>query len=93
MSTSNQTHDHAQIQQWATKRGGVPAKVKGTEDRDDEGILRIHFPAHSENNSELKEIDWDEFFEKFDESKLDFLYQDKKTDGETSRFHKFVERK
>ena len=93
MSTSNQTHDHEQIQKWTEERGGVPAKVKGTGGKDDEGVLRIHFPEHSENKEGLEEIRWDEFFEKFEENNLDLLYQDKKKDGEISTFHKFVRRK
>ncbi|SDF72048.1 hypothetical protein [Chitinophaga filiformis] len=40
----------------------------------------------------LEEISWDEFFAKFEESELAFLYQDKKTDGETSYFNKLVSR-
>ena len=37
-------------------------------------------------------VSWNDFFEKFDESKLAFLYQDKTKDGKESRFFKFVER-
>ncbi|HEY0177842.1 MAG TPA: hypothetical protein VGC08_15775 [Pedobacter sp.] len=91
MSTSNQTHDHKKIRKWAEDRGGVPSKVKGTEDGG--GILRIHFPAHSESGNELEEIEWDQFFTELDKADLDFLYQDTKENGEKSTFHKFVERK
>ena len=92
MSTSNQTHDHKKIRQWAEERGGVPAKIKNTGKTDDDGVLRIHFPENSDNDDRFEEISWDDFFENFDENKLDFLYQDKKADGETSTFHKFVSR-
>jgi len=92
MSTSKQTHDHQEIKNWAKERGGVPAKVKGTGKSDDDGVLRIHFPKHSENNNDLEEIEWDDFFKEFDESKLDLLYQDKKADGEESTFHKLIKR-
>ena len=37
-------------------------------------------------------IEWDDFFQTFDERKLAFLYQDKTKDGGTSRFFKFVRR-
>ena len=40
----------------------------------------------------IDEIGWDEFFQKFDESDLEFLYQDRTKDGNISRFHKFVRR-
>lgn len=93
MSTSKQTHDHDEIKNWAAERGGVPAKVKGTGgNADDEGILRIHFPENSENQDTLKEIQWEDFFQEFDEENLDFLYQETKADGEVSTFHKFVKR-
>lgn len=92
MSTSNTTHDHKIIQQWAEERGGVPAKIKGTGKEEDEGVLRIHFPENSDSDENFEEIGWDDFFENFDNNKLDFLYQDKKADGETSTFHKFVKR-
>ena len=40
----------------------------------------------------LEEIEWDEFFRKFEESDLAFLHQDRTGDGKLSRFHKFVRR-
>ncbi len=92
MSTSNQTHDHHVIQEWVEERKGVPARVKGTGKDEDDGVLRIHFPEFS-NNSNLEEMEWDDFFADFEANKLDFLYQDKKANGEISTFHKFVERK
>lgn len=92
MSSSEQTHDHAKIKAWAEKHGGVPSIVEDTDKGSKGGILRIHFPKHSESKSELKETDWDTFFKTFDKNKLDFIYQDKKADGEESTFHKFVER-
>jgi hypothetical protein len=55
------------------------------------GILRIRFPGVGDDQN-LEDIDWDAFFEKFEESRLAFLYQDKTKKGETSRFFKFVRR-
>jgi len=92
MSSSKQTHDHATIKAWAEKHDGVPAIVGDTAKTDNGGVLRIHFPKHSNSSSDLKETDWDTFFKTFDEHKLDFLYQDTKADGEDSTFHKFVTR-
>lgn len=92
MSSSKQTHNHATIKAWAEKHDGVPAIVADTAKSSNGGILRIHFPKHSDHSSDLKEIDWDTFFKTFDEEKLDFLYQEKKADGEESTFHKFVAR-
>lgn len=91
MSTSNQTHNHQTIKEWAEQRGGIPAKVIGTGSNGDESILRIHFPEFSKSN-DLKEISWEDFFDNFEEGRLDFLYQDAKENGEQSSFHKFVAR-
>ena len=87
---SHRTRDHETIRRWAEERGGQPASVKGTERGSDEaGILRMDFPGRGEDDK-LEPISWDEFFEKFDETNLEFLYQDKTQDGGTSRFFKFV---
>jgi hypothetical protein len=84
------TCDHDTIRSWVEKRGGVPSIVKGTATKKDGGgILRIDFPGYSGEDS-LQKISWDEFFKKFDESKLEFLYQEKTADGKESRFNKFV---
>ena len=93
MSTAKQTHNREEIKAWVESNGGVPSIVKGTEKNDEGGVLRIHFPKHSDSNSNFEEVDWDRFFEELDSNKLDLLYQETKADGEASTFHKFVERK
>jgi len=86
MSQASTTTDHGTIRKWAEQRGGRPARVK-TEGPG--GILRIDFGEPEES---LEEIEWDEFFRKFDESKLSFLYQERTADGELSTFNKFTRR-
>jgi hypothetical protein len=89
-SSSNTTTDHNTIKKWVEERDGKPAKVKDTGSKKDAGVLRINFPGGAEES--LEDISWDEFFEKFEKEKLAFLYQDKKSDGETSTFNKLVNR-
>ena len=84
------TTNHEEIQKWVEARGGRPAIVKGTEKRGS-ALLRIDYPGYSGEET-LETIEWDEFFEIFDENKLAFLYQDETADGSQSRFSKFVER-
>jgi hypothetical protein len=85
---ARQTTDHEQIRRWAEAREGRPATVKGTEDDDEAGVLRISF----RDDSSLQVISWEDFFEKFEEEGLAFLYQERAKDGKTSRFFKLVER-
>ena len=90
MSEAKRTTDHDTIKRWAEQRGGRPATVTATKGRKSPGILRLDFEPEEEEGLSL--ISWDEFFEKFDQEKLDFLFQEKTEDGKVSRFHKFVER-
>jgi hypothetical protein len=89
---SRTTTDHEEIRKWVEKRGGHPATVKGTgRGGEDAGLLRIDFPGFSGEQS-LREISWDEFFQKFEEASLAFLYQEQTKAGKESRFFKLVSR-
>lgn len=86
---AKQTTDHHEIKRWAEAREGTPATVKDTdEDGEEVGILRISF----RDDPALTRISWDEFFEKFEDEDLAFLYQEETADGKRSRFFKLVER-
>lgn len=91
MALSKTTQDHDEIQQWAEKRGAVPAEVTSTHSKNEPGILRFCFPkAPNHNNANLRELDWDEFFEKFDENGLELVYQDVTAEGAESNFNKLI---
>lgn len=91
MALSKNTRDHEEIRKWAEARGAVPAEVNGTEKSNQTGILRFEFPdAPHHNDSKLKEISWEDFFEKFDENDLELVYQEKTADGQKSNFNKLV---
>jgi hypothetical protein len=90
-SDSKTTTDHDAIRRWAEERDGKPARVRGTGDDADPGILRIDFPGGA-GEDQLEHISWDEWFEKFDSSGLAFLYQEQKSSGEGSTFFKLVNR-
>jgi hypothetical protein len=83
------TIDHDEIREWVEVRGGWPAHVIGTHRRGNIGLLRIDFPGYS-GEGRLEEISWDEFFEKFDDANLAFLYQEESNSGERSNFNKLV---
>jgi hypothetical protein len=86
MSEAVTTTDHDKIRRWVEEREGRPAVVRTSGSG---GLLRIDFGEPEEN---LEELSWDEFFEIFDDNDLAFLHQNRTSDGNTSRFHKFVER-
>lgn len=83
--------DHDEIREWAEKRGGQPACVKGTGDTGDVGLLRLDFPGYSGEDS-LQHITWEEFFEKFDERGLALLHQEETAGGAQSNFNKLINR-
>jgi hypothetical protein len=86
MSEATTTTDHDEIRKWMEKRDGHPAAVRT---KGKGGILRVDF---GEPEEALEPIEWDEFFQIFDENKLAFLHQDKTSDGKLSRFNKFIDR-
>lgn len=85
------TTDHDEIRSWVEEHDGKPASVRGTEDGDAAGVLRIDFPGGA-GEDQLEHIGWDEWFATFDEAGLAFLYQAEKTSGEDSTFFKLVHR-
>lgn len=90
------TTDHEVIRRWIEARGGHPATVKATAagaagGKKDPGLLRVDFPGRGGENR-LDEISWEEFFDKFEEKKLAFLYQEETRTGRESRFSKFIAR-
>lgn len=91
MALSKTTRDHDEIRRWAEERGAIPSEVASTERGNEPGILRFQFPgAKNSNDSKLKEISWDAFFEKFDENDLELLYQEKTAEGQKSNFNKLI---
>jgi hypothetical protein len=88
---SKTTQDHDEIRRWAEARNAVPCEVASTEQDGEPGILRFCFPkAKSRNDDSLKEIDWEDFFAKFDENGLSLVYQEKTTGGARSNFNKLI---
>ena len=85
------TTEHAQIQRWVIERGGHPARVKGTQNKQGPGILRIDYPGFSGEDT-LEPISWQAFFDAFEENNLAFLYQEETKDGSESRFSKLIDR-
>ena len=54
-------------------------------------MIRLDFPGYSGAGS-LEEIGWEDWFRKFDESKLALLVQDTTSRGQKSNFNKLIGR-
>lgn len=84
------TTDHDTIREWAEARNGQPAMVESTEDKDGKGgLIRLQF---SDDSDKLDSVEWEAFFEAFDDSELAMIYQEETSDGEQSNFNKFIDR-
>jgi hypothetical protein len=83
--------DHDEIRSWAEERDARPSAVQRTHTDDSVGIIRLDFPGYSGENS-LEEIEWDEWFDKFDDNNLALVVQDETAGGEKSNFNKIVSR-
>ncbi len=81
------TTDHEVIRRWAEERGGVPSTVPGAEYGDHLGVLRFQFPGFG--SEDLAEVSWEEFFDTFDERKLNFIFLEHMSDGTQSNFFRF----
>lgn len=91
MADAKSTTDQDTIRRWVEERGGRPATVKSTGDGDEAGVLRIDYPGRGDDES-LEQLSWEDFFAKFEEANLAFLYQEETADGDVSRFSKLVSR-
>jgi hypothetical protein len=82
------TTNHDTIRKWADARKATPSVV--TEEGDKTGILRLDFPDYT--GEDLQEVNWDEWFQLFDQNELQLIYQEETKDGEQSNFNKLVSR-
>jgi hypothetical protein len=79
------TRDHEVIRRWAEERKARPATIKGSRHDDHLGVLRFNFPGFEEDGN-LEEVSWNEWFGTFDARNLNFVYQEHKSDGKQSNF-------
>ena len=89
MYDTRQMDNHADIREWAARRGGRPAVDMGPEQDKDASNLAFAFGDLGER---VREISWDEWFERFDAERLSVWAQERGTDGGVSRYYKIVQR-
>jgi hypothetical protein len=78
------TTNHDVIREWAESRKAVPSTVEGTEHGDHLGVLRFDFPGYG--GDRLRKVSWAEWFDTFDKRRLNFIYQEERSDGSPSNF-------
>ena len=84
------TTDHDTIKSWTEARNGRPAMVESTENKDGKGgLIRLQF---SDDSDSLDPVEWDAFFEAFDNNELAMIYQEETSEGKQSTFNKFIDR-
>lgn len=95
-SETRTTTDHDEIRRWVEDHDGRPVTVRGTEGSGESaGVLRIDFPGGASSGGDddrLDPVEWDEWFQKFDDAGLAFLYQERRAGGGDSTFFKLVSR-
>jgi hypothetical protein len=72
--TAKVTADHEFIRDWVERRGGCPATVKRP--GRSAVALNIEYPRRARTPRALAAISWDEFFDRFEQHKLAFQYDE-----------------
>ncbi|RKR88792.1 hypothetical protein BDK92_3123 [Micromonospora pisi] len=81
------TTSHEVIRRWARARKAKPATIAGTERDGRAGVLTFNFPGWREGGR-LRQITWEQWFKTFDLRRLNFIYQEQRSDGKQSNFFK-----
>jgi hypothetical protein len=87
-TSSRVTTNHDAIRRWAEERGAKPVLAGKSDGKP--ACVRLEFP--DSRDTSLREIGWEEWFQRFDKSKLALLYQQQTADGERSSFCEIVRR-
>jgi len=86
---SMRTTDPETIRRWVEDRGGRPAVIKARPDT----APRIEFPQYQHRGARIIEwVTWEEFFRRFEQRRLAFVYQERTAGGAMSRYFKLVSR-
>ncbi len=74
------TTDHEQIRMWAVQHNAHPEIIENVDAQAEHPVLRLEFPGEGEEdlseNRSPHRVSWEEFFQKFEDLKLAFEYED-----------------
>jgi hypothetical protein len=79
--SQNTTIDHEEIKKWAEDNNAVPTVVQDGDEAT--SILRFDI---GNDDADLTRVNWEHFFELFEQNNVAFLYDD------SSTFNKFISR-
>ncbi|HEX3019501.1 MAG TPA: hypothetical protein VHP36_04335 [Chitinispirillaceae bacterium] len=86
------TTDHNEIRRWIENHNGIPASVMDKmTPGENAGILRISFKGER-SKEDLIAVSWEEFFTRFDQANLAFLYEKDIPARNRGNFYKFLSR-
>ena len=90
------TINREEIESWAKKRGGIPKVIDHPESEGDPVGLRIDFPGTMDDafldNHLTRKISWDNFFDRFDEMGLAFVFEKDNHLNDISLSYRFINR-
>ncbi len=75
MALANVTTDHDTIRDWVMAHGGQPALLRRVPQVGDGGDLSLEFLADGQE-PELVTISWSDFFQRFEDRHLAFVYEE-----------------
>lgn len=79
MAIAGPTTDHKEIKRWAESKNAVPVETLPHVVDSEPASLRFMLLAQVPDHSDVRRISWEEFFVKFDNLGLTFVYDDDST--------------
>jgi hypothetical protein len=79
------TTKHEEIKSWAEKHKAVPELIDDIDSTGDIIGIRLEFPGHKDDfimdETKHRKVTWEDWFERFEEMKLAFVYEENKKDN------------
>ncbi len=79
MPISEPTTNHSEIRHWAQKNNAIPAEILPHRVDSEPATLRFLLPGEIVTPTGITELSWEDFFAKFDELGLTFVYDNDST--------------
>ena len=76
MAIAGPTTDHSEIRRWAERHGAVPVEVLPLDVDSEPALLRLMLKLQIVDRPNVRAINWEEFFLKFDALGLALVYDD-----------------